>query len=548
MFEKRFFLIVSFLSLVFLGGKLFGQATIPVSNSPLEEIFRRKQLMSDTGKGDLSNFSFMVRPIELKNFTGSNRKLFINVLPVEHLEQFNTNVPLRYADGSMYPTRGWQGLYAIGAETRYQNFMLRLRPEYVWAFNPSFPTFPSDHYNIIWNYYYNWLNKIDQPERFKQEPTRKLFAGQSRLQYEYKNMALGISTENLWWGPGRFNSLVMSNNAPGFLHYTFNSSRPFDTYVGSFEWQLVWGGKLNNSGTLPDETNRTFNGRFVYRPKDSVHQRIFTGGVISWQPKWLKGLFIGTDLASIRYKKSGMLSATMGSVFARYVLPEDNAEMYFQYGRSDKMATVWNLLEDTIPRGYVAGARKLFRISSRTQKNPSFLQLGIEVTQLQVPNLSLIQQAKSWYTDNSVRHGFTHDGQVLGAPIGPGSNSQRLEFSWVKGTTKVGIELERLVHNADFYYNYNMNSGSKDFNRQWVDLSSSFVWSFSFKQWLFFGQVSFIRSINYNWKSLIPQPVTPENYFSDGWDMMNVHRRIGFVYDWSKVVERVKKNKRNNLK
>ncbi|PHX74778.1 MAG: hypothetical protein CK547_01615 [Chitinophagaceae bacterium] len=548
MFEKRFFLIVCFLLLVFLGSKLFGQTTLPVSNSSLEEIFRRKQLMSDTGKGDLSNFSFMVRPIELEKFTGSNRKLFINLLPVEHLEQFNPKVPLRYADGSMYPTRGWQGLYAIGAETRYQNFMLRLRPEYVWAFNQSFPTFPSDHYNIIWNYYYTWLNKIDQPERFNQEPIRKLFLGQSRLQYEYKNMAVGISTENLWWGPGRFNSLIMSNNAPGFLHYTFNSTKPIRTPVGSFEWQLVWGGKLKNSGILPDETNRTFNGRFVYRPKDSVHQRIFTGGIISWQPKWLKGLFIGTDLASIQYKKSGIPSATMGSVFARYILPEENAEMYIQYGRSDKMATAWNLLEDTIPRGYLAGARKLFRISSRTKKNPSFLQLGIEVTQLQVPNLSLILQAKSWYTDNSVRHGFTHNGQVLGAAIGPGSNSQRLEFSWVKGTTKVGIEVERLVHNADFYYNYNMNSGSKDFNRQWVDLSSSFVWSFSFKQWLFFGQVSFIRSINYNWKSLIPQPVTPENYFSDGWDLMNVHRRIGFVYDWSKVLERVKKNKRNNLK
>lgn len=546
MSNLKYILFFCFLFFFFCGGKLFGQTTLPVSNSSLEEIFRRKQLISDTSKGDLSNLSFMVRPIQLEHFAGPSKKLFINLLPVEHIEQFNTKVPLRYADGSMYPSRGWQGLYAVGAETRYRNFMLRLRPEYVWAFNPSFPTFPSDHYNIIWNYYYTWLNKIDQPERFIEEPIRKLFAGQSRLQYEYENIALGISTENLWWGPGRFNSLVMSNNAPGFLHYTFNSSKPIKTYVGSFEWQLIWGGKLNNSGTLPDETNRAFNGRFIYRPKDSVHQRIFTGGIISWQPKWLKGLFIGSDLASIRYKKSGGPSATMGSIFARYLLPEDNAEMYFQYGRSDKMATAWNLLQDTIPRGYLAGARKLFKIGHQNKKNPSFLQLGIEVTQLQVPNRSLIIQSKSWYTDDYVRHGYTNSGQVLGSPIGPGSNSQRLEFSWIKGLSKIGIEVERLVHNADFYYNYNINSGSYDFNRQWIDLSSSLVWSFPFKQWLFFGQVSFIRSINYNWKSLIPQWVTPENYFSDGWDMMNIHRRVGFVYDWSKVVEKVKKSKRKN--
>jgi len=514
------------------------QTYLPVANSPLEDIFRRKQLTNDSSQYSLSDVSFMVRPISLEPKLSEGKAFQFKLLPIQHMQQFNSKTPLHYADGSMYPTKGWQGFYSAGIEAKLKNVLVRLKPEYTWAFNPRFPTFPSDHYNIIWNYYYQWLNRIDAPERFAQEPLRKLFAGQSRIQYAYKGIAIGISTENLWWGPGRFNSLVMSNNAPGFQHYTFHTDKPLHTPVGSFEWQLVLGGKLNNSGTLPQERNRAFNGSFIYVAKDSVHNRSFSGGVITWQPKWLPGLFIGTDGASIKYKGKIGKSAKMGSIFARYLLPEENAEMYFQYGRSDKFATVINVLQDTIPRGYLAGVRKLFPLNLNTKKTPSFLELGIEITQLQVPNLSLIRQAKSWYTDANIRHGFTHEGQVLGASIGPGSNSQRLSVSWIKGESKVGIEFERLLHNADFYYNYNYNSGSNDFNRQWVDLSASLVWNFPVKQWMFFGQFSFIRSINYNWKSYIPQPVTPTNYFSDGYDLINLHGRIGFIYNVVPIIKK----------
>ena len=524
-----FFLIHSFST---------AQTYLPVSNAPTEDLFRRKQLIGDSSQYSFSDISFMVRPLDIQSVSSNSKKFHLNFLPLQHLQQFNSDVPLRYADGSMYPTKGWQGFYSAGIEARFKNVLVRLKPEYTWAFNQSFPTFPSDHYNIIWKYHYIWLNSIDAPERFDGAPLKKLFAGQSRIQYAYKGMALGLSTENLWWGPGRFNSLVMTNNAPGFLHYTFHSDKPFKSPIGTWEWQFVLGGKLRNSSTLPEQRNRTYNGEFLYSPKDSTSKRIFSGGIITWQPKWLPGLFIGTDGASIKYKGGAGSTANMGSIFARYLLPEEKAEMYFQYGRSDKFASAWNLLQDTIPRGYLAGVRKMFSLNKKSSKKPSYLQLGIEITQLQTPNLSLILQAKSWYTNNAIRQGFTHEGQVLGAPIGPGSNSQRLELSWIRGDAKVGIELERWLHNADFYYNYNYNTGSLDYNKQWVDLSASLVWNIPVKQWMFFGQFSFVRSINYNWKMLIPKPLTAATYFSDGWDLINLHGRMGFTYNLEPILRK----------
>ncbi|NBR37080.1 MAG: hypothetical protein EBT80_06940 [Chitinophagales bacterium] len=541
--------LLSYISLFLFAlcsGSLNAQTIVSVTDGPLYEIARRKQLCGDSS-GSLSAVSFTVRPIAFDRFFTNAvahtadesfasaiggvapRRLSVKAIPFQHLTQFNATRPLAFGDGALIPARGWQFYYAVGAELRSRNFLLRINPEYTWSFNADFKGFPSDHYPIIWKYYYNWLNQIDMPEMFSAQPHYKIRSGQSRMQFMLKGLALGISTENRWWGPGRFNALTLTNNAPGFFHYTFHTDKPLKTPVGTWEWQLIWGGRLANSNERPPDSNRTYDNRRLYLPKENLRRR-FAGAVLTWQPRWTKGLFIGVDMASIAYvDKPSMQAAKMGSLFARLSMPKDRAELYFQYGRSDKFASPVNLLQDTIPRGYLAGLRKLFPVKG----SDSYWQLGIEITQLQVPTPSLIRQARSWYTHPVIRHGFTNEGQVLGAPIGPGSNAQRLDISWVKNKSRVGIELERWLHNADFYYNYNINSGSNNFNRQWVDLMGSLVWNFQFHKWTWFGQLSMVRSINYQWKYYIATPERPETYFDNGWDEINLHGRIGFIHIFS---------------
>jgi hypothetical protein len=55
-----------------------------------------------------------------------------------------------------------------------------------------------------------------------------------------------------------------------------------------------------------------------------------------------------------------------------------------------------------------------------------------ELTQLQMPTKELIQQKGSWYTDAIISQGYTNQGQLLGAGIGPGANSQSIEVNWLK--------------------------------------------------------------------------------------------------------------------
>ncbi|MFD2145300.1 hypothetical protein [Mucilaginibacter antarcticus] len=60
--------------------------------------------------------------------------------------------------------------------------------------------------------------------------------------------------------------------------------------------------------------------------------------------------------------------------------------------------------------------------------------IGIEVTQLQQNSIQKLQSADGiWYVNKYLRHGYTNNGQVLGAGIGPGANMQSLDVSWVKG-------------------------------------------------------------------------------------------------------------------
>ena len=46
-----------------------------------------------------------------------------------------------------------------------------------------------------------------------------------------------------------------------------------------------------------------------------------------------------------------------------------------------------------------------------------------EWTQLEQTNSKKLRNAGSWYHHFNVRHGYTNFGEVIGAQIGPGSNS-----------------------------------------------------------------------------------------------------------------------------
>lgn len=555
---------VVLLIFLFVSGTMFAQ-TVPVNLPVLSDYYRRLQLLGKVNP----NISFTVNPIfprealkvqnsfdpdstlrqnSFSKFTGilplGKKGGYFQLMPVTWQQQFNTHHPEGIDNGTMIPSRGYQTLFSAGIFLKYGPLSVQLMPEIDYAQNTAFAGFPVSYSNQVWAQYYWTMNTIDLPERFGNGPYSKMNWGQSSIRLTFGSVSLGISNENLWWGPGLRNDLIMTDNAPGFKHLTFNTVRPEKTFMGTFEWQLI-AGRLEPSGYLPPGSDRTFNGKPLYAPKPD-EWRYLSGLLVTWHPKWVPGLFLGFARTVQSYhKKVGVslvdyfpvfaplgLDAAGGdsklarrqqqlySVFARWLWEKGHGEVYFEYGWSNYF---WDKrdLEVQLPHSgaFVLGFRKL--IPLRLHKD-EYIQAMMEFTQLAMNSTTIGRGGSSWYLSGYVPAGYTHEGQVLGAGIGPGSNLQTLEVDWVKSFKTIGLRVERYVHNNDFFYKY-----IKDIRRNWVDMSVSLLGTWPYKNLLFNTQLEWVKSLNYEWQF---NPPPPHVYWAPGVDVTNFHLSLGVTY------------------
>jgi len=518
-------------SLIFIQFKVNAQS-LPVGTPVLEDYYRRMQLL---GKID-SSLSFTVRPLypsydggniffpdtternvtTNSTWTSKNGKLKTMWLPFTLQTEGNSDHPYGWNDGPMIPSKGFQFLMSGGVYLQYGPLSIQLKPEIVSADNADFETFNKNQYDVIFARYYDIYNNIDLPVRFGTNGYAHAFWGQSSIRLNLKAWSFGLSTENLWCGPGIRNSLLMSNSAPGFAHLTLNTSRPLKTSIGSFEGQLI-AGRLTNSGLPPLVPDHAFFGINLYVPKPD-DWRYLSGIVITWQPKWVPGLFLGYDQSAQLYGKSlggiksylpifsSVKSATapdnqinrqdqLSSVFARWVWLQEHAEVYFEYGHYNSSDDLYeSMLRPNNTRAYTFGLRKLLPFKNTADQN---IMIGVEVTQLGSTSKTTVTQGQEWYVSRGIRQGYTNFGQMLGAGIGPGGNIQSVDVSWVKGLKKIGIQIERYVHDDDFYYYAFYDS--QNYSQHWVDLSLGFNGEWNYGNFIFNAKVQGIHANDYQW-------------------------------------------------
>lgn len=454
---KKIFKIIGVVFALIACSLVKGQ-NLPVGTSYLEDYYRRMQLL---GKID-STISFTVRPLSsqsikvenvfdldtVKKSGYSSPKSFskgkVRLLPITLQTQYNTNRPYGWNDGPMVPARGFQSLFSAGVYAMYGPLSVQLRPEIVYAENRSFSgdkSYPSTPHIYI-----------DYPNRFGEANYTKIFTGQSSIRLTYHALSLGLSSENLWWGPGIRNSIMMSNTSPGFKHLTFNTVKPVRTFLGSFEGQVV-GGRLEGSG-------------FRDKPDD---WRYLSGLVISYQPRWIEGFYLGisrsiqaynSDLSSFRDYTPFLQSLSsknnedptprdqLLSFFTRWVWKDAKAEVYFEYGRGDHSFNIRDFtLQPEHSRSYLFGLNKLIPLNRSNQ----YIQVNFEGTHLQQSLSYVIRTAGGFYTHGPIVHGYTHYGQVIGAGIGPGSNVNSVLVNWINGAKIVGLEYQLHTNRDDYF-------------------------------------------------------------------------------------------------
>ncbi len=546
-------------SLLLIGLAILVNAqTIPVGTPFLEDYYRREQLL---GRLD-SSISFNVRPISAaalnvddiyrlddqgtstsilwQDYDGRSK---VQLMPVSMKYQYNSTYPYGWNDGAMIPARGHQVMASAGIFANFRFLSIQLHPEVVLAENRTYEGYGgAEGPNRTW--YSQLGNRIDMPELFGNGGYSRILPGQSSVRLTLDPVSLGVSTENLWWGPGRLNSILMSNTAAGFAHITLNTTRPIRTYIGSFEGQIV-GGRIEHSDYPPSLLGNTSVHMEYLRDKPDTW-RYFSGIVLNYQPRWVPGFNVGLARSfltsgkpmfnSLRDYLPILLPASKKgvsddsessdpydqqiSVFFRWVVPAAHAEIYGEYARNDH---AWDYRDLTVQldhtRAYTVGLRKLVPLASYDE---SFLQLSGEVTQLAVTNTRRIRSAGSWYLH--ANYGYTHQGQLLGAGIGPGSNLQAVDVSWLRGINQVGLRFERLVHNEDFadrIYN--------EFRNNWVDASVDAYVKWRFNRILASANIQYIHAYNYQYNFITPS--SEADYWDfDPQDKNNLRIRLGFTY------------------
>ena len=517
--------IIFIFCFILFSSKVISQE-IDLNNIALQDV-NRIQTLLDTS---IQSVSFLIRNSTIEN---KIQKFNWNKLSVKNFSilsniQENNNLPNGFNDGSMHPSVGKQNYYNLQLGIEWGRLVLQLAPEKIVAENlpvdglsKNFDGNINGNPGNFWRRYYEISeNVIENPNRLYKDRSNEILKGQSSLKFHFNNWSVGVSNENLWWGPGIHHSLLLTNNAPGFIHVTLNSNKPIQTPIGTIETQFI-GGKLKNGRFLPSENDNPYASKW-YIPKDTL-ERFITGMIFSLQPKWAKNLYIGFSNMAYMYTKdmNGLEDATpfsnfskftqlkkrpaLGSIFLRYALPKDHAEVYVEYGRNDRGATPLNVFYDSVPTGYVAGIRKLFPIS--TYKNFGAISLNIEIVQLKMPqanliwNSSLMARQSSWYTNSQVRQGYTNNGQIIGSYVGPGGSGQTMHLSWIKGYNKIGMGIERYSHNKDFYY-YNYFNGlvypGPNF-KYWSDFIYSFYTRIKIGNFILSSEIKKGESYNYLW-------------------------------------------------
>lgn len=463
---RKLFLLLLFALITSLN--LFGQSY------RLEQI-NQNQLRNQQLFGELdSSISFAVQSNSIIPFSKASwKKPTITQLPFIFTQQFNSTKPFGWNDGPMLQAKGYQVFARPGVNMKLGIFEAQAAPEILYSNNQAYS---------------------------------KIFPGQSFLKAHLGPISIGVSSENLWWGPGINSSLLMSNNAPGFLHGFIGTNKPIKTPIGNIEFNLI-GARLNSNKSLPYENN--------YNQIRNINDdwRYLNSYVISWQPKWVKGLFLGMTRSLQQYgeavqnQQSGFISKylpviglavqkknnvgddTLGrdqlaSFFLRWVLPKSNAEFYVEYGKNDYGINIRDyLLAPTHSYAYTVGFRKLFPKTAS-----QYIQVETELTQMSQSPDALVRPAGNWYVHGQVFQGYTHNNQIIGAGAGFGANVQTISATWINGEIRNGFLIQRIERDPELRAN------------KWTDFSIGWMPQWKYKNMLLGAKVQLIRSNNYNWE------------------------------------------------
>lgn len=388
------------------------------------------------------------------------RGITVRPLAAEMRLVYNSKYPHDVNDGALWAGKGGSAALSAGVQVKWGPVTGTLYPTVYASQNDDFPLAPVSFGNRP-SFAYAWHQNIDWPQRFGAETVKEYDWGQSGIRVDLSGFTAGFSTENMWWGPTVRNPIIMGNSAAGFPHIDLGTGRPVWIGIGHIEARAIWG-ELRESDyfdTDPDNDRRYITGlTFGYRP--SFLPGLTIGGTRVLYQRWPDdGLGAGEIFDFFgEFFNEGVEPLPGGgvgndptdqllSVVARWVLPDAGIDVYLEWARNDFSGNLRDfLLEPDHSRGFTVGFQKtlashngVFRLRSE------FTTLGLSAT-------AQIRANPTFYVHSVVHQGYTQRGQLLGAGIGPGANSQVLGVDRYSAAGRWGVSLQRVRFDDDAFF------------------------------------------------------------------------------------------------
>lgn len=377
------------------------------------------------------------------------------VLPLDAQIVYNSAYPRDWNDGTLRSGVDWSIALTPGAEFRWDFLEAALAPVITTEMNGAYRLHDATIPGMSRFVHHMHGRFIDLPQRFGRSGDLRLDLGQSYIRARSRYVVGGISTENIAWGPARRNPLLLSGTAPGFPHLFVESAAPLGVGIGRAEFQLLWG-RLSESDYFdqnPDNDTRALTGLFaVFTPAglDGLH---LGAGYLHQQT-----LLDDTDLGDLLWRPfTGLPRDSAGQrrdlrlwgLYARWANAPGGLEVYGEWARQDTWKQwVQQLTAEDASQAWTLGVQRVLR------RGANAVRLSAEFSHLSdaLPHASVGRGIHTYYVSPAVPQGHTHEGQLLGAPIGPGSESQFIgaDFFWKHGRSSISVE--RVRYDADAYY------------------------------------------------------------------------------------------------
>ncbi|KEO72001.1 capsule assembly Wzi family protein [Anditalea andensis] len=558
--------LLFFIALAFSAANVSAQ-NVPLNFPLIQDYMRRLQVIGEID----SELTFHYRPVDLHaalpDFetmyglassdsirltlslvnAGKNDRFEISLLPLQLNTVYNSSYPYTGGNGPMVPARGPQTLLSGGMHVRFGRLSMQVLPQFQWAQNLPFEEYPENAPLSYFQLMNRGLFGLESPVRHGRNPITRILPGNSHLKLDLNHIAIGLSTENIWWGPSQYNALLLGDNAQGFTHFTIHSQKPLKTPIGNFEGQYFVG--MLEGLNIPHFSDGAFDN--VIRTKEEEDWRYFTGISISYSPKWLPGLSLGVGrtfqiyrndmqdtfrayfpLFVPLYKEGEGIEENVElredqniNLFSRWVIPGAKFEMYMEYIRNDHEVNArYLLLNPEHSRGFTLGFAKYVRLPDDSQ-----LEIKSEYNRTQISINNIIRwpgapnNGLGLYDNYQVRHGLTHRGQILGPGTGTSGNFFKVEINKVHHLDKVGITFERYGRERNFYQ-YALTSGESV--KPWTDLTMGINYEKKINQFLISTVLRGTASLNYNFYAETPT----NDPFSEGRTRYNLNNVTKVAY------------------